>query len=67
MNLMPTIDKQVKGFIQRRFFYNKYLQGFVWRMYYTPDKRSPRVDISAQGEKQLVELRENGITALPRF
>lgn len=64
---MSTIDKQVKGFIQKRFFYNEHLQGLVWKMYYTPDKHRPSVPISADAEKHLSELREKGITAIPGF
>jgi len=67
MNLVSRIDKQVKGFIHNRFFYNEHLQGLVWKMYYTPDKHRPGVPISAEAEKYLYELRENGITAVPGF
>jgi hypothetical protein len=67
MNLTSTVDKRVKGFIQQRFFYNKYMQGLVWRMYYAPDKRSPQIAISPGAEKYLAELRENGISAIPGF
>src|SRR5579872_3483357 len=63
----PTLHQKVESFIQRRFFYNERLQGLVWRKYYTPDARTPRVQISQQAERHLEELREDGVTILPGF
>ena len=62
-----SLHQKLESFIQRRFFYNERLQGLVWRKYYTPNAKTPRVQISVQAEKHLEELRRDGVTILHGF
>lgn len=62
-----SLSRKMESFIQRRFFYNERLQGLVWRKYYTPDAKIPRVEISAKAAKHLDELRDKGVTVLQGF
>jgi hypothetical protein len=63
----PSLTQKMESFIQRRVFYNERLQGLVWRKYYSPNPRTPRVEISKQADRHLEELRDNGVTILHGF
>ena len=65
--VQTSLHQKIESFIQKRVFYNERLQGLVWRKYYTPDARTPRVAISKQAERHLEELREEGVTIVPGF
>jgi hypothetical protein len=62
-----SLRGRMEGWVQKWVFYNPWLQGYVWRKYYTPDARTPEVPISTRAQHHLRELREDGVTMVPGY